>query len=353
MKKQIFKPSVLFLFSAIAGMLLFGCGGSKKADHTEDNKFDMLIEYIENSGDFINSEEVPAAVWASEVIESGDKNIHIIDIRTPEDYAEGHVPKAVNVAFSGLIDYFETKIQPTEFEKIYLFSSDGQASFFASGLLRLLGYDNVHPVRFGMSAWHEDYAVQYWLPQLTSKYTSALVNEENMKPEPGDYPQIKSQFNTGYEILRERSINLLQQSYKDFVITADEVFSDPDSYFIMCYWKKEYFDLGHISGSIYYEPKKSLGRQTQLNTLPTDKTIVVYCNSGHHSSTVTAYLRILGYDAKSFYYGANSFMYNLMLDKTDHAFTDENIYNYPVEKTEGTKQDTPTETKKAAPQGGC
>jgi len=335
-------------------LLIAGCGGGKdNNDHLDNDKFEMLVEYIEQNGDFINTDASPGAVNASEVMENIDKNIHIIDIRTPEDYAAGHISKAVNVSFSDLIDYFENKIEASGFEKIYLFSSDGQAAFFASGLLRLLGYDNVYPVRFGMCAWHEDYAVEYWLRNLTSLYSDKLVNEDNPIPENGDYPVIKSEFNTGYEILRERAIELLQHPYKDYVVTADEVFASPENYHIICYWKKEYFDLGHIPGAIHYAPKKSLSRETQLSTLPLDKTIVLYCNSGNHSSTVAAYLRILGYDAKSLYYGANSFMYNIMMEETDQAFDDDKIMNYPLEKSEKSDVPVENESKKPVPQGGC
>ena len=43
-----------------------------------------------------------------------------------------------------------------------------------------------------------------------------------------------------------------------------------------------------------------------LKTLPTDKTIVVYCYTGQNSASIAAYLRLMGYDAKSLKFGANS-----------------------------------------------
>lgn len=354
MKSHYLKPVYLFLIAALAGMLISGCGGKKASDEkTATDKFDILIEYIETSGDFINSEEVPAAVGANEVMDALQKNIHIIDIRTPEDFAEGHISGAVNVAFKDLIDYFENKINPTTFEKIFLFSSDGQAAFFSTGLLRLLGYSNVFPVRYGMCAWDRSIAEQYWLKHISSKYSERITTETYQKAEPGQYPQIISEFDNGYDILRERALELLQQPYKTYVAGIDKVMEDPSKFYIVCYWKEEYYKAGHIPGAIHYIPKKSLARSTHLNTLPTDKPVLVYCNAGNHSSTVTAYLRILGYDAYSLYYGSNSFMYDVMTEKTGHTFTEDQILNYSVVREGQTAAPEQKETKKTIPQGGC
>lgn len=355
MKSKINILFTPFVLMSIVSLLMFSCNSKpKETEKTDTDKFETLITYIETSGDFINTEESPAAIGAREVMEMTDKNIHIIDIRPQEDYDAGHLPTALRVPFKDLIDYFENKIDPTSFEGIYLFSSDGQAAFFASGLLRLLGYNNVFPVRYGMSAVDQTIAEQYWLKQLSSAYEDKLVPAPFKKPEAGTYPIITSEFDNGYDILRERAIELLQHPYKDYVITAEEVFKNPSNYFIMCYWKEDYYNLGHIPGAIHYAPKKSLSRSTFLSTLPTDKTIVIYCNSGNHSSTVSAYLRILGYDAKSLYYGGNSFMYTIMVEQTDHAFTTDEIKQTELKESQMPKNpgDDNSEQKKPV-QGGC
>jgi len=348
------KTAIIFLISAMLGMIISGCGGNEKEKTDEStDKFSILVEYIETSGDFINSEEAPAAVGADEVMNNMEKNIHIIDIRSAEDFSAGHIAGAVNVPFKDLVEYFESSIVPTTFENIYLFSSDGQAAFFASGILHLLGYSNVKPVRYGMCAWDKGFAEQYWLKHISSKFSDKITTEPSSMAPSGSYPNITSDFENGYDILRERAIQLLQQPYKDFVAEVDEVMKDPSKYYIVCYWKDEYYNAGHIPGAIHYVPKKSLGRTTQLSTLPVDKPILVYCNSGNHSSTVSAYLRILGYDAYSLYYGSNSFMYDVMTEKTGHTFTEEQIMNYPLEKQKTQNSEEPSEAKKTAPKGGC
>jgi len=64
-----------------------------------------------------------------------------------------------------------------------------------------------------------------------------------------------------------------------------------------------------IPSSYQFTPKASLSTTVDLDLLPTNETIVVYCYTGQTSAQVTAYLRMLGYDAKSLLYGFNGFAY--------------------------------------------
>ncbi len=351
--KTLTRNCVLIFIAILAGVVFQSCSGKKASDQKDKDKFSVLIEYIESSGDFINSEEAPAAVDAGEVADQMKENIHIIDIRAAEDFTAGHISGSVNVPFAELITYFETKIDAPSFKKIYLFSSDGQAAFFASGLLRLLGYNNVFPVRYGLCAWDKGIAEQYWLKHLSSKYSDKLTTENFRKANPGSFPEIISDKENGYDFLRERATELLQKPYKTYVADIDEVMKDPSRYYIVCYWKEEYYNTGHLPGAVHYTPKQSLSQKTMLNTLPADKPVLIYCNSGNHSSTVAAYLRILGYDAFSLYYGANSFMYDVMKEKTGHYFDESQIYNFSLEKSQCSDETTTKEIKKTVPQGGC
>ncbi len=91
----------------------------------------------------------------------------------------------------------------------------------------------------------------------------------------------------------------------------------------------EYLDPGHIPGAVQYTPRSDLKLGTFLRTLPTNKTIVVYCYTGQTSSFITAYLRLLGYDAKSLLYGGNGMIHDLMLTKGMTTFKTSDIMRYP------------------------
>ena len=77
-----------------------------------------------------------------------------------------------------------------------------------------------------------------------------------------------------------------------------------------------------------YTPKESLKLSADLKTLPTDKPVVVYCYTGQTSANLAAYLRLLGYDARTLLYGANGMIYDLMVSNGMGVFTDAEIKNY-------------------------
>ena len=64
-----------------------------------------------------------------------------------------------------------------------------------------------------------------------------------------------------------------------------------------------------------------------LKTLPTNKQVVVYCWTGQTSANLAAYLRVIGYDAKSLTYGANGMIYDKL---SSHKWSADAIYGGEV-----------------------
>jgi rhodanese-related sulfurtransferase len=106
----------------------------------------------------------------------------------------------------------------------------------------------------------------------------------------------------------------LTEGYDPAKITNATVFGNLSNYYIINYWPAaQYAAPGHIPGAMQYTPKESLKLAADLKTLPTNKTIVVYCYTGQTSSHLVAYLRLLGYDAKTLMYGTNGMIYDNMV----------------------------------------
>ncbi len=72
--------------------------------------------------------------------------------------------------------------------------------------------------------------------------------------------------------------------------------------FIISVRSQENYDKGHIPGAVLMNTK-TLFTAENLASLPTDKQIVVYCDSGQTSSQIVSALNMLGYDAWSMKYG--------------------------------------------------
>ncbi|MCW3125473.1 MAG: thioredoxin family protein [Bacteroidetes bacterium] len=79
-------------------------------------------------------------------------NVQLVDVRTPEEYAEKHLKDAVNINFNddGFIDKME-KLDKTKPVLIYCLS--GGRSSKASALISSKGYDKVVNLDGGILAW--------------------------------------------------------------------------------------------------------------------------------------------------------------------------------------------------------
>lgn len=291
-----------------------------------------LISYLVEEGDYVNSRDFPSLIKAASVFEGIDGKNHIIDLRGPNSYTAGHIKGAVKVEFSDLPGYFKKDIKPSEFDKIILVCYSGQISSYAASLLRLMGYGNVFAMRWGMSGWTKDFAYQ-WTDALSSDFVDKLETTENEKAVPTDFPQIKTGKTKGSEIAEIRFNKIFETGYADALIAAEKVFKQPENYYIINYERKDKYESGHVPGAVRYKPGAVLGIISEMQTIPTDKEIVVYCESGHKAGFVTAYLRLFGYNTKSLLYGNNSFMYDKMVaEKTTLSwlpFTDFEIEDFP------------------------
>ena len=328
------KTSVIFL--AILFIAISCKNGTEKAStvsetySTVKTEAQLIEEYLTQSGDYVNSRQFPSMIKSETVLESLDSSCHVIDIRDPEFYAMGHIKGAVNVQFSDLPAYFETKIKPYEFDKIVIACYHGQRSSYTTMLLRLMGYGNVYSMRWGMAAWNPEVDCNNpWSELISSDYSSRLETTVNPAAPAGDYPSLETEKTTGEEIFKERIAMMFENGFKGFTISAEEVFENPDSFYIINYERKDKYEFGHIPRAIRYKPGATLGIEAEMRTIPKDKNIVVYCATGHNSSFVVAYLRLLGYNAQSIRYGNNSFMHDKMIQEKINlsweAFTDEEM----------------------------
>ncbi|NJO90036.1 MAG: hypothetical protein HC831_14620 [Chloroflexia bacterium] len=330
-------------------MVFMACSNNEPKEETSDSKntevkkevklegeTKLLMDYLNELGDYANSRDFPSLIKASAVYDELGKNILVIDIRKPEYFNKGHIKGAVNLDFKDIPEYFESKIKPFEYDKIIIACYSGQYASYTTSLLRLMGYGNVYSLRWGMSGWNKELAQDNWLNAISSKYENQLETRDNEKQTISEFPKLETGKATGEEILQARIKSLFEKGIKVTTIKADSLFVNPANFYIVNYDRKDKYDAGHIPGAIRYKPKGTLGIKDEMATLPVDKNIVVYCGTGHSSGFVTAYLQLFGYKAHTLLYGNNGFMHDKMLAEKDSLswlpFTEDLIENYPLEK---------------------
>ncbi len=332
-KSKFWILGILVMFLAIS---FTSCKDDDEQPTPAVNEAEVLGAYLAGPDcpygkDFVNT-DMPAMIKSTDVynqILTDPTKFYIIDIRSDVDYGTGHIEGAVNVAAGNVLAHLEG-MDVSSYEKIIIVCYTGQTAGWVTSLLRLLGYNNVYDMKWGMCSWHDDYATK-WKNAISNQYWLQFTTTATDKDPLGIMPSLSTGQTTGLGILEARAIAIFAEGFGAAKVTSAEVFGAPDNYYIVNYWKLTHYDVGHIPGAIQYSPKADIAFDTFLKTLPTDKTIAVYCYTGQTSAHMTAYLRLLGYDAKSLLYGCNGMMYDEMVTQGDMTVFDPttDIHSYP------------------------
>jgi rhodanese-related sulfurtransferase len=309
---------------------------SCKKDESEPaiNESELLATHLESADsplgiDYVNT-ELPAIIPASEVnILNNTNRVYIIDIRSGEDYNKGHISNAVNVSLAGIYDHLKS-INIDLYDKVAIVCYTGQTSGYATSLMRLMGYSKVFSMKFGMCAWNS-FFTGGWDQNIGNNFTAEFTSASNPKAEKGAMPVLNTGKKTAHEILESRLNSLLSEGFGNSVasMSATSLFGNLSNYYIINYWpENQYNNPGHVPGAIQYTPKESMKLATDLKTLPNDKAIAVYCYTGQTSAQLAAYLRLLGYNAKSVLYGTNTMIYDLMVANSMPVFSAAEVMEY-------------------------
>ncbi len=327
---KLYWLSILFAF-------LFITACNKDDDETPNptpsvNESEVLATFLESTNaplmkDFVNT-DMPTIMPASEVKTlNATGQVYIIDIRSADDFNAGHIENAVNVSFGNILTHIQG-VDLSGYTKVAIVCYSGQTAGYAASLLRIMGYDKVFSMKWGMCSWNEDFAGS-WNTNIGNGYTTQFTSDVTEKGPAGNMPTLSTGKNDGMAILEARMAAVLSEGFDPAKITNGTVFGNLDNYYIVNYWPASHYENpGHIPGAMQYTPKESIKTTADLKTLPTDKTIVVYCYTGQTSAFLTAYLRLLGYDAKSLLFGTNGMIYNKMVDMGLTTFGDDQIMNY-------------------------
>lgn len=211
------------------------------------------------------------------------EELYIIDIRSAEDYAAGHLIGAYNIPYgTAIADALDQIPNDTN---VYVNCYTGQTSSQTVALLNIAGKyaKNIQSgYKNGISA--------------TEGYEAYIETTENALPE-GNY-EVDEAIAAA---IRDYYTEATGNSFKSFNFGADKlkelVDAESDAYTILSVRSAEDYAAGHIKGAINIP--FGHGMQESFSQIPTDKPVVVYCYTGQTSSQTMAVLRMLGYEAYS------------------------------------------------------
>ncbi len=259
-----------------------------------------------------------------------DNDPFILSIRSSAQYAIGHIPGAVNIGFRTLFTEENLTKLPDNDRQIVVVCYTGHTASQAAALLNMNGY-NATVLKWGMTGWTSDATIA---PSYYDR-ASACYN----------YPVIMGTdcgtMDDGIIADSARVVLTATRGFlaagKNTMITADALYANlNDGYtandpFILSVRSAEAYAAGHIPGAVNIAWRDGF-TEANLDKLPADKQIVVYCFTGHTASQTTAMLNTLGYDAVCLKWGMCSWTTNT--DIAPSCFTNPEVSYTTVSGTE-------------------
>ncbi len=274
--------------------------------------------------DYVNDSASCPGVMDADVLNDNLAAYTVIDIRSETDFLDGHIPGAYHSSLGSLLGDVASKAIPTD-KPFVVACYSGQSAGHAKIALEMLGYE-CYSLLFGMSSWNEDTRGS-WDGGIGDELVSRETTNNNAGLTTHGFPTpIGANVDAAVA-------TMLAGGFKG--VDASAVVANPGSYFIVNYFGLADYEgtgasgvPGHIPGAFQFTPYASVGWGEMLENLPTDMPIVVYCWTGQHSSQITAYLNMLGYDAYSLKFGSNRLFHD---DLTAHKWTSSAYNDYDLE----------------------
>jgi rhodanese-related sulfurtransferase len=81
-----------------------------------------------------------------------EKDVIILDVRTPQEYREGHISNAINIPVQ-ILGQQLNKLNNFKDKKILVYCRSGHRSAIASQILDRAGFKNVYNLKGGLFEW--------------------------------------------------------------------------------------------------------------------------------------------------------------------------------------------------------
>ncbi len=304
-----------FLLAAILpALIITGCKDNTDPVPAEKGNFETLKSYmVANDLDLLGDQLLASWVIAPKLTTDGgivepDVNTiptyHVFDIRSADDFNAGHIPGAINVALVDIVTFAADYSD----KPILVVCKTGQTAGRGTMALRLSGFPDAKVMKFGMSYWNATYDL--WtgnIGNLADGSANWTTDATAGTLPVNDFPQWETTSTDGAEILAANVDAMLNAS--GWGVNGADVLADPAAYNIYNFWVEEdYLTFGHFTGAYQLNPI-SLANDV-VYALPTSDECLIYCFTGQTSSFATAWLQVLGYNAKSILFGVNKLKYD-------------------------------------------
>jgi rhodanese-related sulfurtransferase len=330
------KIALLALMGLALAGLLTACGGDD-SDPTPVDQFEIVRTSIDT---YLSTAGMAPTTTAQVLFDNlNDGNTandpYVLCVRTADDYAKGHVPGAHNINWRLIGNATNLATLPTD-KQIVVYCYTGHTGQVATTCLNAMGFNAVN-MKFGMCAWTRDATVRATTAfrEVEDSHDYPTETTANALTATYELPDLDvSTSRDAEEIVRAAAADYTADAAVSPTITAQTVFDNindgnaANDYFILSVRSNADYLKGHVPGA-YNIPYKEIAKVANLEKLPTDKTIVVYCYTGHTGAVATTALRMLGYQAVNMKFGMTAWTRDATVRATTAFREVEDSHDYP------------------------
>ena len=299
----------LMIMLIVPVLVISSCKEKTVDPPVEKGNFADLKTYVMAEG--LDLTDVLIDGWikpASAVVDESDFTVpdwYVMDIRSADDFANGHIKGAVNVALKDVV----AKASDANGKKILVACKTGQTAGHAVMALRLSGYADAAVLKFGMAGWNADFEAPWAgnVGNLADENSTEWTTDASADLESFTNPSWETTATDGSGILKERINLMLEEGFP--AVAPSEVFGAQSGYQIFNFWTEpDYTTFGHFNTAMQLKPISLDGDVTKA--IDSEETTLIYCYTGQTSSMIVAWLNVMGYNAKSILFGANKLKYD-------------------------------------------
>ena len=308
-------------------LLLTACGGAEEVKPAAEEKpvTTTVVEVSEfevvkdAAAAYLTARAGNMAASALFMAIAEDDAPYIVSLRSAADYAKGHIPGAVNIAFGALATLPED-------EEILVYCYTGQSASFAAALLGVLGYD-VQNLLHGMSSWSTDPDVFVSRFSAEAQGDFKVETTANTATKTYDFPELENTTSTAEDAIIKAAVATVSPKY----ITASDLnikIAEDEDMTIVSVRSAADYAAGHVPGAI------NIGLSSlvdNLDKLDPDSPVYVYCYTGHSAAQAASLLNLLGYDAYSLKFGMCSWTTDTAVNM-NKCFDASTVQGYDTEK---------------------
>ena len=148
-RKRVWWTGAVALVVAVLGA---GCSsGNEGAEESQE-----AVQQTAAQAELTHTASSRQAITSAELVErlEGEDVPVILDVRSPEEYAEGHIPGAINVPYDQIAANLDS-LESFQTAEIVVYCRTGRRAGVAENVLREAGFTRVLDLEGHMTSWNE------------------------------------------------------------------------------------------------------------------------------------------------------------------------------------------------------